>query len=190
MKEAFRKKIERRVRITDEVWDDIEKDCGIMYLKKKDVLINYSDIDKNLYFINSGSFEMSLVSGNGDSKTVWFFLDTIFNVVGVMDSIMFNEPTKYEITALEDATVIKFNFYTAESWMEKYPQLSEFARKDILHDFIESSEIRHHMTSHPPHQFIEYLKHKYPEILERIPAKNIAEFMGITPEWFSKIKNK
>ena len=43
-----------------------------------------------------------------------------------------DEPTKYEITALEDSTVIEFSYKNVESWIEFNPSLCEFVRKDTL----------------------------------------------------------
>lgn len=188
MTNNLRKKIEKYTSVTDEMWQFIEETTEVMYIKKKEVLIKYSELNRNVYFIDSGSFEMSLISGNGDSKTVWFFLDEIFRMVSAMDSLFLDEPTKYEITALEDSKVTKFSYSTLKIWQERYPKINEFCKNDLLNDIMQSNEIRNHMVSHTPSEFIEYLKNKYPFLLERIPDKNIAYFMGITPEWFSKIK--
>ncbi|WP_298513455.1 Crp/Fnr family transcriptional regulator [uncultured Kordia sp.] len=190
MLNAFRKKIEKHTPISDEQWEHIKKDCSVMNVKKKEVLIKYAEMNKNLFFIVSGSFEISLVSKNGESKTVWFFLDDLFNIICCLDSIFLEELTKYEVTAIEDATIIKFSYSSIESWANTYPHLNEFIRRDVLNDLVILFEIRNHMSSHTPIEFIMYLKEKFPIILHRIPDKNIARLMGITPEWYSKMQKK
>nr|WP_321232208.1 Crp/Fnr family transcriptional regulator [uncultured Psychroserpens sp.] len=190
MIDKLRNKIEEYTPIDDKHWEDIKENCTALNIKKKEVLVNNDEQSKDLFFIVSGSFEISQAFNNGDIKTVWFFLDEMFDIMGCLDSVFLGEATKYEITAIEDSTVIKFSYSALESWLKKYPYLNEFVRKDVLNGLVLLFEIRNHMASHSALEFINYLKNKFPMILDRVPDKNIAELMGITPEWYSKLKRK
>ena len=190
MLNTFREKIEEYTAINDKHWEDIKQNCTVLNIKKKEILVKYNDSSDALFFIASGSFEISQAFNNGDVKTVWFFLDNMFDIMGCLDSVFLGVATKYEITAIEDSTVIKFSYNLIESWLEKYPYLNEFVRKDIIYGLVNLFEIRNHMSSHSSLEFIKYLKTNYPNVLERIPDKNIAELMGITPEWYSKLQRK
>ena len=190
MLDKFREKIEEHIPIDDKHWQEIKEDCSVINISKKETLVKYAEYSKDIYFIVSGSFEISQTFTSGDFKTVWFFLDEMFNIMGCLDSIMLDEPTKYEITAIEDSTIIKFSHHSIESWTKKYPYINEFVKNDVLNDLVILFEIRNHMASYTPIDFIKYLKEKYPIILTRIPDKNIAGLMGITPEWYSKMQQK
>lgn len=190
MLDKFREKIEEHTPIDDNHWLDIKKNCTVLNINKKETLVKYAEHSKDLFFIVSGSFEISQTFKDGDVKTVWFFLDEMFDIMACLDSVFLEETTKYEITAIEDSTVVKFSYRMVESWVKEYPYLNEFVRKDILNGLVHLFEIRNHMSSHSSLEFIKYLKNKYPVILNRIPDKNIAELMGITPEWYSKLQRK
>ena len=190
MLNKFREKIEEYTSIDDKHWEDIKQNCTILSIKKKEILVKYNNSTDALFFIVSGSFEISQTFNNGDVKTVWFFLDDMFDIMGCFDSVFLGIATKYEITAIENSTVIKFSYNLIESWLKKYPYLNEFIRKDIINDLVNLFEIRNHMSSHSSLEFIKYLKTNYPNILDRIPNKNIAELMGITPEWYSKLQKR
>ena len=188
--EEFKNKIEEYIALSSEMWDNIVEQSEVLHIKKNETIANYCEVCQSAFFVLSGSFKISINLVDGTVKTVWFFLDEVFRMALCYDSYFLGEPTKYEIKALENSTVIKFDAKIVELWTKKYPQLYEFIAKDALNDFVSSTEIRNHMISHKPMDFIEYLKEKYPAILLRIPSHHIAHFMGITPEWYSKLKRK
>lgn len=65
MIEKIRKKIETYVPISDETMNEIASHFETFELKKQDTLIHYGDLCNNLFFISSGSFEISLVLNDG-----------------------------------------------------------------------------------------------------------------------------
>lgn len=186
----FKSKIEEYVLLSDNEWDVIKNHCQVIQIKNKEVLVKYGSLSKDVYFLANGSLEMSLIVEQNDAKTVWFFLDDVFDILATEDSVLLNEHTKYEITALEDCTLIKFDYDTFDSLATKYQNISELIRRETMNDLVISNEIRNHMISHSPADFITYFHQKFPTVLDRIPDKIIAQFMGITPEWYSKIKKK
>ncbi|MEM9001668.1 MAG: Crp/Fnr family transcriptional regulator [Bacteroidota bacterium] len=190
MIDILKTKLERHIEVDDELWQEMQQNTTSLFVKKKDILIDYGSIDRNVYAIASGSFEVALVSTNGNRQVVWFFLDNFSNSAVCMDSHFLNEPTKYEIKAMEDSLVYVFKKSDIDAWLIKYPNFNLFFRSDVLEKFINMNEIRNHMVSHTPYEFLKYLRENYPIILEKTPRKNLAQFMGITPEWLSKITKK
>lgn len=59
-----------------------------------------------------------------------------------------------------------------------------------MNDLMIMNEIRSRIMVLKPIEVIQYLHKNYPMMIERIPDKNIANLMGITPEWYSKLKKK
>ncbi|MEO0527263.1 MAG: hypothetical protein AAFZ89_08560 [Bacteroidota bacterium] len=189
MIEKVREKFERVVPMEDALWVEMQEHAKKVTLKKGEVLVPYSSNRRTVNVIVSGTFEASLISSDGDRKTVWFFFDELFDVAICMDSYYLNENTKYEITALEDSVVYQFSKKIIDKWINDFTIFNEFYRTDIVGDFILLNEIRNHMVAHTPKEFLQYLKKHFPILLNRTPSKNLATFMGITPEWLSKIRN-
>lgn len=190
MIQRLREKLESIIPVTDELWHQIQSEWEEISIKKGEKLVRYGEFNKKIYFVSSGSLEISMILNDGAAKSVWFFLDEIFPVATTQDSAFLDEPTKYEITALEDCTLLRSDCTTMDITIEKYPQLYKFKSEDILRDFITMNEIRNHIIMLKPLDFLKYLKTNYPSILRRIPDKNLANVMGITPEWYSKLKKK
>ena len=176
--------------ISKDLWEEINEHSELISVKKNDVLINYGSRHKHAYFIASGSFVTSTISEDGDKKSVWFHFDELFNIAVCTDSYFLNEFTKYEIKALEDSKVIKFNKHHVDLWALKYPLFNQHYHSNIIFDFVSLHEIRAYRLSHSPTKFLDYLNKKYPTFNKRVSSKNMAHFIGVSPEWYSKLKKK
>lgn len=184
----LKNKLEASMTLSDELWKEIKDTRVEKHIKKGETIINYSSINRKVHIVISGAFETSLISTNGDKQTTWFHFDELFDVVVCFDSYYLNEPTKYEVVALENAEVCIFHKDALDSLRKKYPEMNEFYINEIIGDTIHLAEIRNHMIAHTPKEFLAYLKKHYPIFLERTPSNKLAQFMSITPEWLSKIK--
>ena len=190
MVSKLREYLERHIEINEEFWQEVIEHTKEIFIRKNDILVNHGSRRRCAYVITSGSLQASLIATNSEQNTVCFYMEDLFHVAVCMDSYFLGEPTNYEVTALEDSKVYRFNKETVDSWILKYPSFNEFFRADIIESFIQVNEIRNHMITHPPSELISYLYRNYPLIFDKIPDKHIAQFMGITPEWFSKLKKK
>ncbi|MEO0572182.1 MAG: hypothetical protein AAF039_10800 [Bacteroidota bacterium] len=183
-------KLEGRFELSAGLWEEIAASAKQINLKKGEVLIPYCSLQKAAYPIISGSLKQSLIHSNGTKTATWFFFEHIFNVLVCFDSYSLNEYTKYEVTALEDTVVFEIKKDRVEDWAERFPSFSRFYRNDCIGSFFMFSEIRNHMVSHSALEFVQYLRKYYPNIINKVPSKYLAEFMGITPEWLSKLKKR
>lgn len=190
MIENLRRKIETTIPVSDELWNVIRNEWKEIHVKKGDKLVGYGELNTKVFFVLSGSLEISLILNDGSSKSVWFYLDELFNFAYTQDSVFLGIPTKYEITVLEDSILLQGDAQVMEKTAEKFPELYRFKADGVLQDSILVNEIRNHIITLKPLDFVQYLHNNFPIFMERIPAKNIANFMGITPEWYSKLKRK
>ncbi|MEM6542809.1 MAG: hypothetical protein AAF634_16760, partial [Bacteroidota bacterium] len=180
----------QRLIMTPPLWSEIKANVKELVVEKNEVLVPYSSLKKTAYVIVSGSLKQSIIDATGEKTTTWFFFEHIFDVAVCLDSYIFEEYTKYEITALERSKVFQIRREKIEEWCHTYKEFSTFYREDILNTFFLATEIRNHLSSHPPAEFVRYLQNYYPEIIAKVPDKYLADFMGITPEWYSKLKKK
>ncbi|MEM1258720.1 MAG: Crp/Fnr family transcriptional regulator, partial [Bacteroidota bacterium] len=158
--------------------------------KKNEVLIPFGDNNKDVYIILSGCLESSLKTVDGKSHSVWFYFEDFFDVVVAMDSYFMNEPTKYQFKALEKTVVVAQNRELVDSWVEGNPNFNRFFRKDITYHLTLIYEINAYRLINTPMDFFSYLNNRHNALFSRVPANKMANFIGISPEWFSKLQKK
>ncbi|MEO0572179.1 MAG: cyclic nucleotide-binding domain-containing protein [Bacteroidota bacterium] len=188
--EKLKERIQRVTEISEELWGEINANSKILELKKNDVLIPFGDHNKDVYIILSGCLESSLSMPNGESRAVWFYFENFFDVVVAMDSYFMDEPTKYQFKALEKTILVAQKKALVDSWLESHLNFNRFFRYDIAHHLTLTYEINAYRLINTPMDFYSYLNSRYNELFHRIPANKMANFIGISPEWFSKLRKK
>lgn len=190
MIDKLKDRIQEAVHVGEALWNEIETNAKIITLEKNEVLIPYGSKDNNVYIILSGCMESSLRTANGRSHSVWFYFENFFDVVVAMDCYFMDDCTKYQFRALEPTTLVIQKKEIVDALLENYLSFNRFFRNDIAHHLGLIYEINAYRLTHAPMDFFSYLSSKYGAMFHRIPANKMADFIGISPEWFSKLQRK
>lgn len=190
MLEKLKNRLEAFMPLEPAFWKEVLEYSKILTVKKNEILINYDSKSKDGYFILEGSFMVSQVQESGQSKAVWFHFDEIFDFMATPDSYFMDTPTKYELKALEDSKVVKLNKQRVDSWVQTYSCFNQIYIQSIITDFVTIYEARSSLLSLSALDFLKYTKENFPFIFEKLPSYYIADFIGVTPEWYSKLQKK
>ncbi|MEM1337192.1 MAG: cyclic nucleotide-binding domain-containing protein [Bacteroidota bacterium] len=186
----LKSKLRDLLKRSDGLWEEMMQYSEVIELKRGDTLINHSELNKCIYVVVKGIFECTLKTEQNTHNLVWFFFDNAFSVILSMDSYCKDHKTKYEVIALEPSVVIKFEIEQIEHIKNSYKAFDEFQKNEIIDWFFNYFEIRNNLLALSPIAFLDYLETNYPSIPNRIPSHKLAHFMGITPEWLSKLKKR
>lgn len=186
----LKERVQRSGFVNDALWEELQAHGTVMQVKKNEHLIQQGSKKRNVFFIVSGSFMHSMISETGYSQAVWFFFDDSFDFTTCLDSFFLNEPTKYRLTAMEESIVIKYSKRAIDKLIEHHPAFNEFFRINITLDMIMIYEYRNYSLVNTPLDTMKYLEAKCPKFSKRVSSKNMAHFLGISPEWYSKLKKR
>jgi len=190
MIKKLKKRIQKAVPVSEALWNEIKTHSEIILLEKNEVLIPYGSEDDNVYIILSGCMESSLRTANGRSHAVWFYFENFFDVVVAKDTYFMGRPTKYQFKALEPTTLAVQKKEIVESLLENHLSFNRFFRHDIALHLALTYEINAYRLINTPMDFFSYLNTEHDAMFQRIPANKMADFIGISPEWFSKLQRK
>ncbi len=190
MHNILKEQIEKIGPLADNLWEEIQTYAEISQVRKNEILVPYQSLNKYVFKVISGSFMCSQISESGTKKAVWFHFDDESDIMSSQDSYFNNEPTKYEFKALEDSEVFSIHKTHTDRWIETYEVFNRFYLKNIINDFIIVYEARSCLLTYTSTEFLLYIQKKFPTIFEKIPDRYIADFMGVTPEWYSKLRKK
>ena len=172
---------------------DLEKQKYLSLLteitvKRKAFLMQAGDITKYEYFITKGCLKVYTIDENGAPHISMFAVEDYW--AGDMASFMRKEPTRYFIKATEDSELFGISRANYELLFKEIPKFERFYR--ILYQRSLISYIRrsnHGISLTAEERYIEFKK-KYPDVVNRITQKDLAAYIGITPEFMSKIITK
>ncbi len=175
------------VPLTDDELDLIPNFFERKLIKKKEFLLQDGSICSFIAFIEKGSIRHFHIK-NGNEKTC----DISFENSWTTDFQSFTHDTKciMNLQAMEDATVFlikKENLYKLYKECNKYETFGRIMAENVAQ---RATEIAMSLSSDKPEErFVSLLK-KQPNLFQRIPQKYIANFLGISPESLSRIRNR
>lgn len=146
------------------------------------------EVAKYEYFITKGCLKVYTLDEDGAPHISMFAVEDYWT--GDISSFMTKEPTKYYIKATEDSELLGISRANYDLLFQEIPKFEGFYRNLYQRSLI--SYIRrsnYGISLIAEERYIEFKK-KYPQIVNRITQKDLAAFIGITPEFMSKIITK
>ena len=172
--------------ISNELRDYMEETLKEKHLAKKDFLLKAGQVCSNIYFVERGILRSYYFKGDKEITSVI----TKENEICVSATSFFSLQYGAEnIQAIEDCTLY---FLTHEDYQRLNTQFPEFnALCRILLEKCYSAREQRLMEfwMQPSHDRYYWLFHQSPELFQRVPAKYIASYLGITETMLSKIKS-
>lgn len=137
-------------------------------------------------FVMKGLFSQNYINDDGNIVIKYFFSE--HRMAGSMSAMLANEPSEFYITAIEDTTVLEYDFFEFKKLFTVYPDLALFyiAYND-LHWIVEKEPLEISMRIETSaKRYDDFLK-KYPTLTKRLKKHHIASYLGITPTQLSRI---
>ncbi|MEQ8706452.1 MAG: Crp/Fnr family transcriptional regulator [Phaeodactylibacter sp.] len=159
---------------------------------KKNELLSYPDeVHTKAFFVLEGGFIIRYWQEKEDwEKTINFHLDNYLPVMVDIHSYFDESPSHSSILAIQDSKVIEFPKSKMETFFYQHPPTLAFFIATMAHAIQTEHEYRIKLTTLSKEAVYNYLELEHNPVVQRVPHKYIAEFIGITPEWLSKIKSK
>jgi hypothetical protein len=83
------------------------------------------------------------------------------------------------------------DYQTKQKLFETVPEWDRLARKITEQHYIEKEKRTNMLASMTAKEkYTELLKNGNPDIIKKIPLKNIASYLGVTPETLSRVRRK
>lgn len=156
--------------------------------KKNEIILNAGEICQKIYFVNKGILRTFHTNQNGSEFTRLFAKENEFCTI----LISFSEKvgSAANIQSLENSEV----FSIKKSYFQEFISKSEKAKNiytKILEDF-QNFQIKRieFLTSLTPQEKVATFLKENPELEKRLTDKMISTYLQITPETYSRTKNK
>lgn len=184
---ALQKVMNTYYKLSDKTWQKMEEITTFSSIKKHDYLCRCNEYQTAFYFVGSGLFRVYTIDDKGREYNKVFFDEYTFP--GSMVSLLKNEPSTFEIQALEDSTVLHINFKKYRELMMESEDLKLFQIFYLEKHWLiqKSSRELSIVQQDAQDRYMEFLE-EYPTLSSRIPQYHIASHLGITPTQLSRIR--
>lgn len=157
-------------------------------LKKRQFLLQEGDHSKYSAFVTSGCLRSYCIDGNGFEHILQFAIEDWW--ITDMMSYTSGKPGKLNIDALEDTEVLIISRDDQLALFEKSHKFEKYFRIITENGMVANQQRLLDNLSLPAMERYKNFIQKYPLFMQRIPQVQIAAFLGITPEFLSKIRGQ
>lgn len=156
------------------------------HYKAKTIIQNAGQVCKEGYFVNSGLLRSFNINDNIVEHVMSFACEGWW--ISDMYSLLSQKPGNLFIEVLEDAEVVVLSKENQEQLYHEIPKFERFFRILIENSLVANQERLMDNLSLTAEERFEKFCRKYPTLIQKVSQKQIASFIGVTPEFFSKMK--
>jgi len=180
--------ISKHIHLSEEEKQHFERLLEEQHLKRNDLILKQGDPCLYIYFVNSGTLRAYFLNSNGKDSTIMFAVADWW--ITDMYCFLNEQPAMVNIQALENCNLLRLSRKNLDKLYEDIPAFNVFFRVLMQNAYCREQLRMIQNLSLPAVDRYENFLQKYPQIANQVTLKQIASYLGITPEFLSNIRSK
>ncbi len=158
---------------------------------RNEVILEKGTISESIYYVIDGAFIYRYTDAlNNNPKTVNFYLSTFQPIMSAIKSYFDKVPSDGYLMAITSSKILELKREDLERLKTTNSRIYNYNLKQLITALLAENEFRIKQITLTKTEFYNYILETYPQIIQQVPSKYIAEFIGITQEWLSKLKHR
>ena len=186
--ERLRKHIEQIIPVSDEEFEHIKTYFTLKRVRKNQYLVHEGDEVKYEYLVLSGIYKVFYVDAQGKEYIVQFAQENWW--MSDYNAFFKQQPASMFIECMEDGEVLYLTLAAREKLSADLHKMEHFYRIKLTNGYVAAQQRIKLLLSSTPQQRYEEFSKLYPDLMQRIPKKLIAEYLGVSRETLSRLYSK
>jgi len=166
---------------------ELNKCFEIINLPKREILLREGQVCDYTYVVVEGLLRMYYIKDDEEICSLFIKEKNIFHAP---DSFYSRKPGYVFIESLEPCILARIHYDHMQRLYKLYPEINFIGRIVTENNFVKSEQrlflLRKQTALDRYNDFVE----NYPTLMQRIPLKYIASYLGLTLETLSRVRNK
>jgi len=178
--------ISKYIHLTDEEKAVFSNYLQLKSFKRREFVLREGEVCKYSVFVTSGCLRGYTVDKNGTEHVLsfapadWWMAD--------MYSLFSQKPGTLNIEALEDTETILLSKTSQEKLFVDVPKFERYFRILTQNSLVANQQrIVDNMSLTAEERYSIFCR-RYPTLIDHLPLKQIASYIGVTPEFFSRMR--
>ena len=167
-----------------ESWDAFSKIWLPVTYKRKSVITAAGEVEKYLYWVTEG-VQRGFHLHHSKEATIVFTYPYSFS--GIIDSFLLQQPSRYYLEALTTSSFLRASWQQVEVCRKNHPAIGELMYKSLCFTTSGILERQIELMVYSAEEKFRTLLGRSPHILQMVPHKYLASYLGIDATTFSKL---
>lgn len=185
-KASLQQHLQKFIPLTDPEFEHIRTYFKQKKLKKNEYLIQSDQVVNHTYWVEHGLLASGFTDSKGKEHIIQFAIENCW----ITDQQAFYNRSKsmFNIQCLEDSQLLCLSYQNREKLCADVPKMNTFFRKKANDSFVKQQQrLLTYMTSEAKERY-DLLMQEYPGLVQRVPKKILAAYMGVTRETLSRFR--
>jgi CRP-like cAMP-binding protein len=155
-------------------------------IKRRQFILQENDICRYYTFVAEGCFKKFQVDDKGTNHNLQFAAEGDWLME--IGSFYFEKPSRVYIEAMEPSVILQISKTDLYYLLDTNPKFDRNFRVIVENRLVETeNRVLQAISSTAEERYLAFIK-QYPHLRSRLPNTQIASYLGITPEFLSKIR--
>ena len=155
--------------------------------RRRQYVLQEGDICTKFNFVVRGCLRMYKIDDKGNMHILQFTAENRW--LTDLGSFYGNKVSKLNVDAIEDTMILQISYANLIALYKQAPKFDRIFRVMIENSFIVLQErLLQNISSTAEERYLSFM-HMYSHLSNRLPQTQIAAFLGISPEFLSRIRN-
>lgn len=177
--------LQKIIPLSDELELRLRKTAVRHEFKKRYKLTRPGQVCNRLYYVEKGILRLYVKSNNKEYSN-WFMLEGDFATS--VTSFFGNAPSLETIEVAEDCILWSVSRQELEDIYEQWPAFRKVGQRLTERYYCLDNRMKIYLMTMDKQEFYDYLVKERPNLVDRVPRKYLASFMGITVQSLPKTK--
>lgn len=188
IKQEYKKQIFRHFPLDDENFEELMRAVSVRKIAPGTILLAEGDVATKLFFVVCGCLRTYFIKEDGKDITAQFFVED--QMVASFESAAAGSPSRAYIEAIEDSIIAAIPLRTLKKIIVRSTAMQEGFNRFLMSRLVYYMEhCASYILDNPEARYVKLLKES-PELVDRLPKRYIASYLGITPVSFSRIRSR
>lgn len=173
--------------LDDAAWQALADSWEPVAYKRKQLITRAGEVEHYVYMVTDG-VQRAFFQHNDREVTIVFSYAPSFS--GVIDSFFTQTPSRFYLETITKSNLLRIHYNDMHRLMQAHRSIETWVRLALTHTLAGTMERQVEVMSYTAEEKFTTLLKRSPHVLNLIPHKYLASYIGVDPATFSKLLGK